>query len=165
MERDEPDWGMTGATRWLAVSFLLLYGFVTPWAKALAATVMESEEADSCLKVKVYADLAAEDRQAVIAAVARRTRLRIVKIGRAPGQVCEKHQVCEKLPAGALEVDVLKKGKCVDGYVIGEGETYWVKRRGARWRVVKRIQDVWFAVVSMAPPNPALNPTGLRPAG
>ena len=107
----------------------------------------------------MYADLTADDTQAIIAALARRTRLRVVKIGRAPSQVGD------KLPPGVLEVDVLKKGDCVSGYVSGLGETYWVKKRGAQWRVVKRIRDVGFVVVSMAPPNSASNPTGLRPAG
>jgi hypothetical protein len=150
---------MTGLAGAIAVPFFLLCGSFAPWATAQAGTFAESGDADGCLKPKVYADLGADDVQAVIAAVARRTRLRAVKIGRAPGQVGD------KLPPGVVEVDVLKRGDCVSGHVSGVGETYWVKKRGARWRVVKCIRDVGFAVVSVAPPNPALNRTGLRPAG
>ena len=150
-------WSMTGSTGWIAMAFLLLS--VAPWTPAEAGTVADSGDVDGCSKPKVYADLSADDTQAIIAAVARRTRLPVVKIGRAP------EQVGDKLPPGVLDVGVLKKGGCTNGHVSGTGEIYWVKKRGTRWRVVKRIRDVGFVVVSMAPPNPALNPTGLRPAG
>src|SRR4051812_24456729 len=139
-------WSIIGFAGWITVPFLVLNGFVAPWATAQAGTIAGSGDADSCLKLKVYADLIADDTQAIVAAVGRRTRLRVVKIGRSPGQVGD------KLPPGVLEVDVLKKGGCVLGdHLSGVGETYWVKKRGSRWRVVKRIQDVGFVVISMAP--------------
>ena len=153
-------WRMIGLPGWSAVRFLFLCACVAPWTTVQAETVADSGDAASCLQLKVYAELTADDTHAIIAAVARRTRLRVIKIGRAPGQVDE------KLPPGVVEVSVLKKGECVLGdHLSGFGERYWVKKRGSRWRVVKRIPDVVFAVISMAPPNPALNPTGFRPAG
>lgn len=148
---------MTGSAVWIAVPCLLLA--VAPSRTAEASTGTDSRDAVGCAKPEVYADLSADDMQDIIAALARRTRLPVIKIGRAPGQVGE------KLPPGVISVGVLKKGNCASGHVGGVGEIYWVKKRGTRWRVVKRIRDVGFLVVSMAPPNPPLNPTGLRPAG
>jgi len=128
---------ISGANRWIALSVLLLFGASAPWPAAHAGTDTELENSRSCSKPKVYGDLTADDVQDIIAAVARRTRLRVVKIGRDPDQFGD------KLPPGVVEVAVLKKGDCVEGF----GVQYWVKKRGARWRVVKRAGDVAFVVI------------------
>lgn len=132
-------WSASGWIGWIALPFLLMS--LAPWATAEAGAVAESGDADGCSTPKVYADLSADDQQAIIATVARRRRLRVVRIGRAPGQVGD------KLPPGVLDVGVLKKGSCVDGNLLGAGEIYWLKRRGTRWVVVKRVRDVVFAMI------------------
>jgi hypothetical protein len=124
---------------WVAVPFLLLS--VASLAIAEPVAVAESGQADDCLTPKLYAKLSTDDQHSIMAAVARRTRLSVVRIGPRPGQVADRP------PPGVVDVAVLKKGGCEHGHVIGTGEVYWLKKRGMRWRIVKHIRDVMFAMV------------------